>query len=229
MPDTKFSFRALREHIRRYLWIYIAGIAVCLVLTNLLWTSTRPQIPNDQRITIFMADSYSDPTPLEPIARDMLERTQAFDDALQAVDFQSMLYTEEEYTSPMLLMTRLAVGEADAFLASQPAMDQLANSQALEPLDDYVAAGWLEEYGLEPYYVTLEDEETGEKTTYLAGLRLDSVSALLELRAFNNEGAYLCVTYNGGNVESTMKALEFMLEDLTEGNYAGAETAEPTA
>ena len=229
MPDTKFSFRALREHIRSYLWIYIAGIAICLVLTNLLWTSTRPQIPNDQCITIYMADGFSDPTPLEPIARDMLKRAQAFDDTLQAVEFQNMLYTEEEYTSPMLLMTRLAVGEADAFLANQAAMDQLANSQALEPLDDYVAEGWLEEYGLEPYYVTLESEDTGEKTTYLAGLKLDSVDALTKLRAFNNEGAYLCVTTNGGNVESTMKALEFMLEDLTEGGYAGAETAEPAA
>ena len=229
MPDTKFSFRALREHIRKYFWIYIVGIALCLVLSSLLWTSTRPQIPNEQTVTIYLADSYSNYVPLEPIARDMLERTRAFDDTLQQVEFLNLMYSDEDYTSVMLLMTRLAVGEGDAFLASQSAMDQLSHSQALEPLDEYVSGGWLAKYDLEPYYVTLQNEETGESLTYLAGLRLDSVDALASLGAFNNEGAFLCVVSNGGNVETTMKALEYMMEDLTEGGYAGAETTEPAA
>jgi len=34
MPVTKFSFAALREHIRKYLWIYIIGVGACLLLTN---------------------------------------------------------------------------------------------------------------------------------------------------------------------------------------------------
>ena len=36
MPDTKFSWRALREHLRKYFWIYLIGIAVCMLGTNLL-------------------------------------------------------------------------------------------------------------------------------------------------------------------------------------------------
>ena len=40
---------------------------------------------------------------------------------------------------------------------------------------------------------------------------------------------FLCVMNNGGNVETTMKALETMLEDLTEGDYAGAARTEPAA
>ena len=30
MPDTKFSLPALREHLRKYLWVYLIGIALCL-------------------------------------------------------------------------------------------------------------------------------------------------------------------------------------------------------
>ena len=53
------------------------------------------------------------------------------------------------------------------------------------------------------------------------------------MSAFNNEGAFLCVANNGGNVETTMKALEYMMEDLmalsTEEADAGTEDTEPAA
>lgn len=229
MPDTKFSWRRLREHLRRTLWIYLAGIAVCLLLTNLLWTTTRPRIPNERNVIVYLGDSYTNPDPLNDIAADMLRRAQAYDDTLAEVAFLSLQYAADDYTSSMLLMTRLAVGEGDAFMASPALMEALVNSGSLTPLDEYVAAGWLGEYGLEPYAVTLEDEETGESLTYVAGLRLDSVDALARMGAFNNEGAFLCVTNNGGNPEATMKALEIMMEDLTEAENAATEAAEPAA
>ena len=212
MPDTKFSLSALREHLRRYLWIYVVGIVLCLLGTNLLWTVTRPRPTNDQTVNIDLLDSYGNPEPLEGVAADMLARTQPFDENLQEVSFQPLMYIEDDYNSGMLLLTRLAVGEGDAFLTGQVGMDALVNSQVLQPLDDYVAAGWPGDYGLEPYYATYEDEEAGTSETFLAGLRLDGVNRLSE-----------------SNVETTMKALEFMLQDLTEGDYAAAGASEPAA
>ena len=52
---------------------------------------------------------------------------------------------------------------------------------------------------------------------------------LRDWEVFNNSGAFLCVANNGGNVATTMKAIEYMLEDLTGGNYAGTENTEPAA
>ena len=52
MPDTKFSWRGLREHLRKYFWIYLLGVALCLVGTNLLWTMTRPQFSNEEVVTV---------------------------------------------------------------------------------------------------------------------------------------------------------------------------------
>lgn len=225
MPDTKFSWRGLREHIRKFLWIYLLGIALCLAGTHMLWTMTRPRFGNAEVVTVALVDNYSNADMLEPIARHMLERTQPYDDTLKQVEFESLMFTEGAYTSQMLLVTRLSVGECDAFLASQAAMDALTTSDALVPLDDYVAGGWPGDYGLEPYYFTRVDEETGESDTYLAGLRLDEADALMEMGAFNNEGAYLCVAANGGNVETTMKALETLMSDLMEANHAGTNAA----
>ncbi|MBR6889590.1 MAG: hypothetical protein IKN05_01235 [Clostridia bacterium] len=229
MPDTRFSWAALREHLRKYLWIYIVGIAVCLLGTNLLWTTTRPQPGNDQTVIIYLMDAYGNPEALSDVAEDMFARTKPHDDALQVVQFQNLMYTEEEYMSSMLLVTRLAVGEGDAFMTQQAGLDALVNSQVLEPLDDYVAAGWPGDYGLEPYYATYTDDETGESQTYLAALRLDNVTALSERMAFANEGAYLCVTANGGNVQTTMRALEYMFEDLMEGAHAETGASQPEA
>ena len=44
MPDTRFSFAALKEHLRKFIWIYVVGIAVCLVVANLLWSTTAPRV-----------------------------------------------------------------------------------------------------------------------------------------------------------------------------------------
>ena len=229
MPDTKFTLPALREHLRRYIWIYLIGIAACLIVTSLLWTTTAPQLGIDETVTVFLTDISSNPDPLEPIARHMLEEVQPLDEKLKLVEFQNLSYMADDYTSTMLLMTRLTVGEGDAFLASQDAMDALARLEALMDLEDSLAAGWLAEYGLEPYTAEWTDEETGERYSHLVGLRLDSVDALIEMGAFNNEGAFLCVAANGGNVETTMKALEVMIKDLTEGDYAHADDPEPAA
>ena len=221
MPDTKFSFAKLREHARKHLWVYIIGIAVCLVLTNLLWTTTAPRIPSDQSLVIYLADMWSDPSALDAISRDVLEKLQA-DTDIREVDFQSLAYGDpsQDYTSAMLLMTRLATGECDAFLCNQACMDALLQSGVVLPLDDLVAGGWLSSYGLEPWYASVADEETGEERTILAGLRLDSVDRLMELRAFNNEGAFLVLTSFDENQAETVKAMEYLLSDLTEAGDA---------
>jgi len=223
MPDTSFSWRGLREHLRQYIWIYLAGIALCLFGTNLLFTVTRPHYANDQVVAVYLADYYSDPELLSGLTPDMLAAARAVDERVEEVRFESLMFNDQEYTSSMLLATRLAIGECDAFLASQSAIDALTSSEALVPLDDLVAGGWLAEYGLEPYTVAVTDEQTGATRAWVAALRLDPVDALASLGAFNNEGAYLCLAVNGKNVEATQAAVERMIEQLMEDNDAGTE------
>lgn len=230
MPDTKFSWLQMREHIRKYVWIYIVGVAACLVVTNLLWTTTRPRVPDDRSVIVYLMDEFSDVTPLQAIADDMLARGQAEDEMLELVEFQSLQYKADDYASSMLLLTRLSVSEGDAFLASQDAMDALVNAQALLPLDDAVAGGWLADYGLEPYYASRSEEDGSTAPAILAGLRLDKADALLEMRAFDNRGAFLCVSASSTNPDATMQALETMIGDLMKGDgHAAAEGSEPAA
>ena len=225
MPDTKFSWRGLREHLRRYLWLYLLGIVMGLAGAELLWTMTRPRIPSEASVGIYLAAEYSDAEPLQALAPELLERVQKDDDAIKQVYFESLMYNEQVYTSNMLLITRLSVGECDAFLASEAAMEALVASETLAPLDDALAAGWMSAYGLEPYAVTTGDDTGGERATWTAGLRLDRVDALSKLGVIDNKGAFLCVTANGGNTEAAMKALEYLIGDLMEESHAGTEAS----
>ncbi|MBP3209859.1 MAG: hypothetical protein J6M64_08155, partial [Oscillospiraceae bacterium] len=210
MPDTRFSWRALLEHLRKFGAIYLIGIAVCLFGTNLLWTMTAPTIPPEQSVIVYLAAGYSNPEPLSGIANEMLTETQKMDNTLRSVEFQSLQYIESEmdYTGPMTLLARLSVGEGDAFLASRQVMDQLVLGGALLPLDEIVENGWMKQFELEPYYVTVEDGETGEESTYLAGLRIDTLDALSEMDAFRNEDAFLALPANGTNQDTTLYARE---------------------
>ena len=216
MPDTRFSWRALLEHLRKFGAIYLIGIAACLFGTNLLWTMTAPTIPPEQSVIVYLAAGYSNPEPLSGIASEMLTETQKMDNTLRSVEFQSLQYIESEmdYSGPMTLLARLSVGEGDAFLASRQVMDQLVLGGALLPLDEIVESGWMRQFELEPYYVTVEDGETGEESTYLAGLKIDTLDALSEMDAFRIEDAFLAIPANGTNQDTTLYALEIMVDAL---------------
>lgn len=224
MPDTRLTWMNLKEHLRKFGWVYLVAVAVTLTAGRLLWIATTPRVPEDQRVLIYMADDWSSPEPLKDVAADALTRAQAEDDSLREVVFESLLFSDPDvdYTGLMVLMTRLAVGEGDVFLACGDAMDALVNAGACLPLDDYRAAGWLSDSGLEPYYAEVTDEETGETATRLVGLRLDGLDALRARGAFNNEGAFLAVAANGTNVETSVRVAAYIVEDLQKGGSRDA-------
>ena len=231
MPDNKLSLSGLKEHLRKYLGIYLLVIAITLVGCDLLWTTTRPQLYGDEIVKIYLTANYSNSDPLNGIAADMLARAREVDETVGAVEFESLYYVDPsvDYNGSLVLITRLAVGEGDAFIASAEAMDSLCVSDTLKDLTELVEGGWLAEYHLEPYYYTRTDEETGESRTLLLGLRLDSLTALARLGAMDNEGALLCLADNGDNPETTLRALEVMMKELTEASDAGTEDTQPSA
>lgn len=227
MPHYGISWFRLKEHFRKYLAVYIVGVVICVLLTNLVYTSTAPQTPYDQEVLIYLADVFTDTEPLDDLAADALAYAQEFDETLLEVNFESLQYVdpEQDYTSSMLLMARLSLGEADAFLASGLCMEALCATEAFLPLDDYLAEGWMEEFALEPYLYT--SEETGE--TFVAGLKLDGVSGLAEIGAFNNEGAVLVITANSTNTDTSMQVAEYIIRQLMEGDYVSTHRPEQEA
>lgn len=216
MPDTKLNKQNLRDHLRKYGAVYVVLCVVAGVLTNLLWTMTTPILPHEQRILIYLADTYSDITPLEPLRAALLERARSVDPEIQDVDFESLIYSPEDYTGPMVLMARLTAGEGDLFLAGADAMTALVESGACLNLEPHRQDGWLDE--LEPVYVDLADPETGAISRIMAGLKLDTLNALLDLRVMQNSGACMALMVNSPNIDSTKAVAEALVEMLKEAS-----------
>lgn len=227
MPYSGFSFFRLKEHFRKFWAIYIAGCVICGCLSSIVFTSTTPQTPIEQEVLVYLVDSYTDYTKLDHVAADMLEYGQSVDETLLEIVFEPIQYTDPEtdYYSSMILVTRLALGEGDAYIANSYSQPQLLGTEAYLPLEDYLADGWLE--GLEFETISHTSEETGE--THIAGIRLDNFPALAELGAINHNGAVLMIACNSTNVETTMEVIEHMMIGLSEGTYAHAESTEPAA
>lgn len=225
MPHFGLNWFRLKEHFRKCWGIYIVGFIVCGVLSNIVFSATEPQTPIEQEVLIYAADSYTDTTKLDAVAADMLAYGQTHDETLLEIDFEDLQFSnpEEDYYSSMILMTRLALNEGDAFLANSYCCDSLTMQDYYLPLEDYIDAGWLA--GLDLETVEAESVETGEK--HIAAIKLDSVNALAELGAFTNSGAYLVICPNSTNVETTMDVIEYMLTNMLEGKYASAESTEP--
>ena len=220
MPETKLTMQNVRDHLRKFGVVYCVLIAVAAVVTSLLWTMTTPVIPDDQRILIYLADAYSDVAPLEPFREALLIRAQSADPEIREVAFESLHYEdpEDDYTGVMVLMTRLAAGEGDIFLAGSRAMEALVQSGVCLDLEELWRGGWLSE--LEPYYADFSDAMTEQTTHLLAGIRLDPLDALLEMRAFRNEGACLALPLNSPNTDAASAVAEELVKLLKE---AGAD------
>ena len=225
MPHKGLSLFRLKEHIRKFGVIYIVGCAICAILANILFTSTTPRTPIEQEVLIYVADSYTVTSKLDHVAEEMLAYGQTNDETLLEIDFEDLQYSDpnQDYYSSMMLMTRLALNEGDAFFANKFCAEQMMLQDYYLPLEDYLEAGWLEGLDLEPVEST--SLETGE--THIAGLRLDTVTALADpLGAYSPGEAVLIITPVSTNLETTMNVVEHMLINLVEGNYAPAESTE---
>lgn len=222
MPHKGLSLFRLKENIRKFGIIYVVGCVICAVFANVVFTSTTPRTPIEQEILVYLADSYTVSSALDHVAEEMLAYGQTYDETLLEVDFEDLQFAdpEEDYYSPMVLATRLALCEGDAFISSAVCTPYLFAHEVHLPLDEYLANGWLEGLDLEP--LTYTNEVTGE--TCIGGIKLDNLPQIADLGAISNGGAALVIMNNSTNLDTTMEVIDHMLRSMLEGNYAPAES-----
>jgi len=223
MPVTKFSWAALKENIRKFGAIYLVGVLITLACTNLLWSMTRPRIPDDQSVTIYIADEFSNPDALNDVAAKMLEEGKAFDETLEEVAFYSLTYADptKDYTGSMVMATRLSTGEGDAYICNEFALANLQAGEAAIDLQPYLDAGWLAGLDIEPHQLEIyEFNDAGEVVnvlgSYTGAIKLDNVNGLYNCGAMDNAGTYLVIAVNGTNIDTTLETVEVMLRELME-------------
>ena len=221
MPHFGLTWSRLKEHIRKFAAVYLVGCIICGVFSNIMYSSTTPQTPIEQEVLIYVCHDYPNTERFDPVAAEMLAYGQEnIDETLLEVTFETVQFGDPntDMYGAMILASRLALCEGDAFLTGPYALDSLLANEVYLPLDDYIADGWLADLGLEPVMHT--SVETGE--THIAGLRLDTVDAIEQLGVMYNDGCVLMIMYNSTNLETTLASVEHMIRGMMEGAYAPA-------
>lgn len=181
----------LAAHLRRCGWIYIVGIAVLIFLNNMIYSMTRPRVPEENTVRVMAVNQNVDFTRQE---KEWLADVQAADESVLLLEFETIPYDSNRYETGMAMPVKLMAGGYDLLIADEVGFGAMVNFGVLAPLEDY-----LDESDGERIEVT--NAETGE--TFVGALRMDFLGM---------EDVYVALSVNSENPESTWTAFKTLRE-----------------
>ena len=165
MPETGLSPNRIQEHLRRRWYIYLIGAVLLCFLNNLVFTVTRPRVPERALLHAMLVNVDAPDSQLEALEYALLAAAQSAEPDVRAVELEPLQYLGENDAGPaILLTTKFAAGGADLFIADEAGYEAMAARGFCAALD----AGAL------PGAELLTDPETGES----CAVRLDAGNVL---------------------------------------------------
>ena len=196
MPELQLSAYRIREHLRRRWYIYLIGAVLLCFLNNLVFTVTRPRVPERALLHVMLVNVDAPEAELEALEQTLLAAAQSAEPDVRAVELEPLQYLgESDAGSAILLATKFAAGGADLYIADAASCEVMAARGFCAALD----AGAL------PGAELLTDPETGDP----CAVRLDAGAILADA-----EGE-ICIFVSAG--ADNPAAAEAALQNLTSG------------
>lgn len=198
MPETGLSPNRIREHLRKRWYLYLAGALLVCLLNNLIYTVTRPRVPERALLHVMLVNVDAPDSELEALEQALLTAAQAAEPDVRAVELEPLQYLgESDAGSNILLATKFAAGGADLYIADEAGYEVMAARGFCAALDAENLPG----------AELLTDPETGER----CAVRLDAGAIFGDA-----EGEiYLFVSAGADNPAAARSALK-ILTDPTE-------------
>lgn len=198
MPETGLSPNRIREHLRKRWYLYLAGALLVCLLNNLIYTVTRPRVPERALLHVMLVNVDAPDSELERLEATLLAAAQAAEPDVRAVELEPLQYLgENDAGSAILLATKFAAGSADLYIADEAGYEVMAARGFCAALDAENLPG----------AELLTDPETGER----CAVRLDAGAIFGDA-----EGEiYLFVSAGADNPAAARSALK-ILTDPTE-------------
>jgi hypothetical protein len=238
MPNTKLTRAALSNHFHYGKYIYAALILAAWMLTDLVYTATEYQSPNERKVDIQMVGAFSDVEKLGEVARTALEAGQRheinidrlngvdvdgeeYEPPLEEVSFYSIDYDTENKEDPygvQKYMVTVAAQQGDIYFVNRVLMEQLVNEGVAIPLEGYIEAGILEPGDRDLDAVTFsapQSEEGGAPgDTHVYALRADTLYRLIDEGIYDMRGTYMIITVFSANPETTAVVMQSIIDQL---------------
>ena len=198
MPETGLSPNRIREYLRKRWYLYLAGALLVCLLNNLIYTVTRPRVPERALLHVMLVNVDAPDSELERLEQALLTAAQAAEPDVRAVELEPLQYLgESDAGSNILLATKFAAGGADLYIADEAGYEVMAARGFCAALDAENLPG----------AELLTDPETGER----CAVRLDAGAIFGDA-----EGEiYLFVSAGADNPAAARSALK-ILTDPTE-------------
>ena len=198
MPETGLSPNRIREHLRKRWYLYLAGALLVCLLNNLIYTVTRPRVPERALLHVMLVNVDAPDSELERLEQALLTAAQAAEPDVRAVELEPLQYLgESDAGSNILLATKFAAGGADLYIADEAGYEVMSARGFCAALDAENLPG----------AELLTDPETGER----CAVRLDAGAIFGDA-----EGEiYLFVSAGADNPAAARSTLKF-LTDPTE-------------
>lgn len=127
MPETGLSPNRIREHLRRRWYIYLIGAVLLCFLNNLVFTVTRPRVPERALLHVMLVNVDAPEAELEALEQALLAAAQSAEPDVRAVELEPLQYLgESDAGSAILLATKFAAGGADLYIADAASCEAMA-------------------------------------------------------------------------------------------------------
>jgi hypothetical protein len=210
MPITK---RRIAHHFQYAVWMYLILIVIALFGWNLIYTTTRYRSPENLQVEFYVQTNTASEDALNGLVDRIHEEIMPEMEQVTA----TVLTISDDYYGNMQLTVWISAAQGDVYLLTKDYFESFAANGAFMDLQPLVDGGQLETEGLDLTDGTValidSDTETASDITGLYGIPADSLTGFADY-SVSTDGMVLCILYNNGNDEYSVKFLNYLLENL---------------
>lgn len=204
MPITK---RKISHHFQYAIWMYLVLIALALFGWNLIYTTTRYRPPENMQVEFYAQTIAGSEELLAGLADRIHEEVMPEMELVTA----TTITVSDDYYGDMQLTVWISAAQGDVYLLSQEYFERFAAGGGFMDLQPLVDGGQLDTGGLSLSGGYVKDTETGISSLY--GISADGLTGFADYMV-DTQDKFLCILYNNGNDEYSVKFLNYLLENL---------------
>jgi len=213
---TPITRQRIRHHLTYCGWMYILLVIAASFGWNLIYTTTEPRIPPEERLTFYVTATANSDQPLEDFMQKAWE-TQ-FPELKEVEHITVLGSSDRDYTGTVQLYTYLFSDQGDVYLLKREDFRSYAGPAVCVDLEAYVNDGTLkipEGMSLNKGYITLGadfEEMAGERHLY--GIPCAALPGFKDKLGIDPSDKYLIVTAYGGNQANALKFVQYLIDTL---------------
>ncbi len=210
MLDIKFTKKRFKDHMYYSKWAYIAAILGAAALFSIVFTVTKPKVPNELKVDVTVIGvTLQEPEKnmwqkeiLETLSEDQQEVN------IYALGFSGSDGSSMDYTMFEVLAARIAAKEDDILILSKDVYLTYASQGAFYSMDEIVGKYDFPEdmYDLEEYKTTT-DEDT---ESHLYGIPISHLEGFVDLGVDPTDKVMAVLIYTE-NYDNVLKTIDYMM------------------